>query len=66
MYLLDTDTIIYFLKNDPDVVNNFMLNADSPKALSVITIGYSVVTNNQRHFGKIPGLDTINWKKNVR
>ena len=131
MYLLDTDTIIYFLKNDPVVVDNFRLNEDAPKALSVITygellygaensarrnenlarihriaelfpvidvtravmetlsslkfslkksgrtvgdfdliiastaitIGYSVVTNNQRHFGKIPGLDTINWKK---
>ncbi len=134
MYLLDTDTIIYFLKNDPVVVNNFRLNADSPKALSVITygellygaensarrnenlarihriaelfpvidvtsavmetlsslkfslkksertvgdfdlviastaitIGYSVVTSNQRHFEKIPGLKTVNWKKDIK
>jgi tRNA(fMet)-specific endonuclease VapC len=130
MYLLDTDTIIYFLKNDPVVVDNFRLHEYSPKALSVITygellygaensarrnenlarihriaelfpvidvtravmetlssvkfslkrsgrtvgdfdlviastaitIGYSVVTNNQRHFNKIPGLNTANWK----
>ena len=130
MYLLDTDTIIYFLKNDPVVVDNFRLNEDAPKALSVITygellygaensarrnenlarihriaelfpvidvtravmetlssvkfslkrsgrtvgdfdlviastaitIGYSVVTNNQRHFDKISGLNTANWK----
>ncbi len=32
-------------------------------ASTAITIGYSVITNKQRHFDKIPGLNTVNWKK---
>jgi predicted nucleic acid-binding protein len=44
MYLLDNGTIIYFLKNDPAEVDNFRLNEDASR-LSVITIGYSVVTD---------------------
>ncbi|HCE43340.1 MAG TPA: VapC toxin family PIN domain ribonuclease [Lentisphaeria bacterium] len=130
MYLLDTDTIIYFFKNDAAVVANFRLHDDSPKAISVITyaellygaenserrnenmarihrfcelvpvidvtravmetfsstklslrksgkplddfdlviastaitLGYSIVTNNVRHFSRIRGLKTENWK----
>jgi len=34
-------------------------------ASTAITIEYSVVTNKQRHFDKIPGLDTLNWKKDI-
>jgi tRNA(fMet)-specific endonuclease VapC len=39
MYLLDTDTLIYFLKGNPAVVANFKAHMDIPKALSVITYG---------------------------
>ncbi len=30
---------------------------------TAITIGYCVVTNNKRHYSKIPGLDVSNWAK---
>ncbi len=129
MYLLDTDTVIYFLKGNETVTGNFKAHMDMPKALSVITYGelvygcrksqhptanlakiyrlaeiypvidvtrsvmdsfgdikeqlsasghtvddfdlligcsaltlnYAVVTNNTRHYEKIPGLRVINW-----
>ena len=54
MYLLDTDTLIYFLKGHKTVVQNFKANANKPKAISV-------VTNNTQHFQKIPGLKLANW-----
>ncbi len=131
MFLLDTDTIIYSLKNDPTVIANLKLNRDAPKAISAITygelaygaeksknrhenlakvhriaeifpvidvtpaildtygavkadlerqgvsidefdliigatamtFGYRVVTNNEKHFSKIPGLRVENWSK---
>lgn len=129
MYLLDTDTMIYFLKGREPVVENFRAHANTPKALSVITYGelvygcrkseranenlakvrrlaelypiidvtravmdsfgeikaslssggvtvddfdlligctaltldYAVVSNNTRHYEKIPGLRVVNW-----
>jgi tRNA(fMet)-specific endonuclease VapC len=30
---------------------------------TAITIGYCVVTNNERHYSKIPGLEVVNWAK---
>lgn len=134
MYLLDTDTLIYALKNHPVVVRNLEETASSPKALSVITYGelvygalksvrrqenlarvrrtgeifpvidvtravmdvfgslkaelttkgiplddfdliiastalslnYGLVTNNERHFRRVPGLRVENWTKPVR
>ena len=131
MYLLDTDILIYSLKNHPKVIENFELYADAPKALSVIsygelvyganksvqiatnlakvhrlqeifpvieaskailecfgtlkadlskkgitiadfdlligstaiTLGYTIVTNNEKHFLKIPDLKIANWTK---
>ncbi len=39
MYLLDTDTVIYFLKGNETVTGNFKAHMDTPKALSVITYG---------------------------
>lgn len=129
MFLLDTDTLIYSLKGNPSVVENFRIHDKDPKAISVITygeliygaqkservssnlakvyrlrelfpvidvscaimetfgtikaeigrqgivvndfdliiaataivVGYCVVTNNERHFDKIPGLRCANW-----
>ena len=129
MYLLDTDTLIYFLKGHETVVQNFRSHVNKPKAISVITYGeliygarkservpenlakvyrlaelypiiditrpvmdsfgelkaslsasgstiddfdlqigcialmlnYTVVTNNTKHFKKIPGLKWVNW-----
>ncbi len=39
MYLLDTDIIIYSLKGNKSVIENFRKHADAPKAISVITYG---------------------------
>ncbi len=129
MYLLDTDTLIYFLKGNEAVIGSFKAHMDTPKAISVITYGelvygcrksqrtttnlakvhrlaeiypvidvtrsvmdsfgdikaqlsasgntvddfdlligctaltlnYAVVTNNTRHYEKIPGLKVMNW-----
>ena len=129
MYLLDTDTLIYFLKGNETVIRNFRTCVDIPKAISVITYGelvhgsrksergvenlakvhrlaelypiidvtravmdsfgeikaslsaagttvddfdlligctaltlnYAVVSNNSKHYRKIPGLRVVNW-----
>jgi tRNA(fMet)-specific endonuclease VapC len=39
MYLLDTDTIIYSLKGNQQVMDNLAGHSDAPKAISVITFG---------------------------
>ena len=31
-------------------------------ASTAITYGYTLVTNNEKHFKKIPGLKFVNWK----
>ena len=132
-YLIDTDIIIYSLKNDTIVQDNFNKKSKAAKAISVIsygelifgaknskqvdenlaiifrigeifpiiditrsvmetfgeikarlinngitipdmdlligstalTINYTIVTNNEKHFSKIPGLKIENWKKKV-
>lgn len=129
MYLLDTDTLIYFLKGNASVVDHFKRSRNTPKAISVVSYGellygchksqrmhenlakvrhlaelypvlevtrpvmecfgelkaslssagtlvddfdlligctaltmnYSIVTNNIKHYQKIPGLNVINW-----
>ena len=129
MYLLDTDTLIFFLKGQEQVVANFKASSGQPKAFSVInygellygahksarvqenlakvyrlaelypvveisravmdcfggikaelsskgicvddfdllmgctalTLNYTVVTNNTKHFEKIGGLKLVNW-----
>jgi len=30
---------------------------------TAITLGYTVVTNNEKHFKKIPDLKIVNWYK---
>lgn len=130
-YLIDTDIIIYSIKNNRIVQNYFLQNESIPKAISVITYGellfgakksknaeknlavvyrikelfpiigidkavietfsdikthtqktgnliddmdlliastaltmnYTLVTNNERHFSKINGLKIENWNK---
>ena len=129
MFLLDTDIIIYSWKNNKNVIDNFKLYRNDPKAISVIsygelihgaqksqqknkniakvhrlseifpvlnitksimdtyglliadlqkkgksldkfdviiaataiTNGYCLVTNNVKHFKKIPDLKIVNW-----
>ena len=31
-------------------------------ASTAISCGYTLVSNNEKHFKRIPGLDIINWK----
>ena len=38
MYLLDTDTVIYALGGQPEVLRNLALHADDPLGVSVITL----------------------------
>ena len=38
-FLIDTDIIIYSLKNHPTVMENFQVYEKTPKSLSVITFG---------------------------
>ena len=38
MYLLDTDTVIYALKGQPEVMRNLALHAGDPLGVSVITL----------------------------
>ncbi len=52
MYLLDTDTIIYSLKNESRMNENFKLHMKDPKAISVITYGeliYGAEKSKRRH-----------------
>jgi len=30
---------------------------------TALTLGYRVVTNNERHYAKIPGLEVVNWAR---
>ena len=39
MYLIDTDTVIYALKGDEQILRHFKETAAEPKALSVVTYG---------------------------
>ncbi len=39
MYLLDTDTLIYGLKNVAKVVENYKAKSEAPKSISVISYG---------------------------
>lgn len=39
MYLIDTNTVIYALKGDEQVLKHFQETAAEPKALSVVTYG---------------------------
>lgn len=38
-YLIDTDTIIYSIKGNKSVQDNFLKNENIPKSISIITYG---------------------------
>ena len=48
MHLIDTDILVFSLKNDPSVVANFRANAAS--------------SHNTTHFSRIDGLRLEDWK----
>ena len=39
MFLIDTNILIYSLKKNPTVIQNFKDNRDAPKAISIISYG---------------------------
>ncbi len=39
MYLLDTDTLVHFLRGNADVKENFLKHRNQPKAISVVSYG---------------------------
>jgi tRNA(fMet)-specific endonuclease VapC len=46
-YLIDTDIIVYSLKNHSTVITNFEKNINSPKSLSVISYGELIYGANK-------------------
>ena len=57
-YLIDTDTIVYSLNNNPVVIEQFRQRRDAPKSLSVITYGELVFgarksTFVEKNLGKV-------------
>jgi len=50
MYLLDTDTFIYFPQSNVTVIG-----------CTALALNYTVVTNNTKHYDKIRGLKVVNW-----
>ncbi len=52
-YLIDTDILIYILKNDEHVKQKFIENQNIPKSISVITYGELVYSaKKSRHIEK--------------
>jgi tRNA(fMet)-specific endonuclease VapC len=39
MYLIDTDTLVYFLRGRSEVIENFQNHSQHPRAMSVISYG---------------------------
>jgi predicted nucleic acid-binding protein len=54
-YVIDTDILIYYLKNNP--------TADMDLLIASICMAndLTLVSNNTRHFGRIAGLKLENW-----
>ena len=48
-YLIDTNTIIYSLKNDGHVTSRFVETENMPKSISVITYGELVYGAKNHH-----------------
>lgn len=52
------------LKNELDKKGTPINDFDLLIASTAMTLDYCVVTNNERHFNKIPGLQIENWAQN--
>jgi len=53
--LIDTDILSYYFKGDEIVIGNFKKYLEKNDM--------TLVTNNENHFGRIPGLRIENWKR---
>ncbi len=61
--LIDTDILSYYFRGDPTVTNRFALYQDLLIAGIALEHNLVMVTNNERHFSRIPNLIIDNWKK---
>ena len=62
--IIDTDILSYYFKGDIEVVKNFKEYLLQYDVIEISLIKMIIVTNNESHFGRIPGLKIENWKKN--
>jgi len=53
-------------KADLDKGGVCVADMDLMIAATALVMGYRVVTNNTKHFGKVPGLELENWTKRAR
>lgn len=51
------------LKADLEQGGNRLDDFDLVIAATAITIGYRLVTNNEKHFSRIEGLEIVNWTR---
>ena len=62
--LIDTDILSYYFKGDKNVVRNFENYLDD---IDLLIAGVAIendmvlVTNNEKHFQRIPDLNIENW-----
>jgi len=62
-YMLDTNILIYAIKNRPKKVREaFKKNADY-LSMCAVTLGLILVTNNKCKFKRVPGLRMENWTR---
>jgi tRNA(fMet)-specific endonuclease VapC len=70
--LLDTDVLSAVLRGNPNATDLYAMlrrrgqpsgDADLLIAASALTYGVAVVTNNEEHFQRVPGLQVANWLK---
>jgi predicted nucleic acid-binding protein len=62
-YLLDTNTCIAAMRNDPAVVQGQMIGPyDVLIAGHAIATGLALVTDNTTEFLRVPGLRVENWR----
>ena len=68
-YALDTNIISYILRTATLIYSKRkkqgrpIEDTDLLIAAQCVTNGYTLVTNNMRHFDNIDGLSAVNWKE---
>ena len=56
--MLDTDSVSYAIRGVGRVAERIVAN---PPSQICSTLGVTLVTNNQRHFSRVPALRIVNW-----
>lgn len=50
-------------RNADEIILDIRKNRKSDRRFKEVRMGYQIVTNNIRHFKKIPGVSSVNWSK---